>query len=216
MVALILASRRMIILLIVLVPFLCLIFDLFVNAKLNVNFFFKVVKIYMFMFIVSVVFLMFVVYFDLINLVGFYERIADIFIYNESSARQLQFRSLIDGFYENPIFGSGFGGQASIIRNSAQPWHYELTYVKLLFNTGIVGMLLLVCLLSFYTIKSLRLCRIDKKNYSINVSLIVGFFCVLIVSSSNPYMYSFDFLFILAIPPLIISMIVRHKLESFK
>jgi len=212
--AVILASRRMIIFLIILVPFLCLIIDLFITTKLNLKIFYKVAKIYLpILMMLCLVFLL-SYYFDMFDTVGFSERITDALIYNENSVRQTQFKSLIDGFYENPIMGSGFGGEASVIRSADRPWNYELTYPKVLFHAGIIGVLFLVTLFSYYTFKSLKLCVKNKRYYSINVSLMVGFVSVLIASASNPYMNSFDYLFILAIPPLIISLVKKDKFYS--
>ncbi|HHI93670.1 MAG TPA: hypothetical protein ENK04_09195 [Gammaproteobacteria bacterium] len=213
--AVLLASRRIIVFLIMLVPFLCVIVDLFITTKLNIMLCAKVLKIYLVFFVLLIIILSINYYLDLFDLKGVFNRITDALIYDEGSARQTQFLSLINGFYENPILGSGFGGEASVIRSVERPWNYELTYSKLLFNAGIVGSLLIFSLFSYYVLITFKMCRLNKRYHSINVSLMVGFFSVLIASASNPYLGSFDYLFVFSILPLIINLTKRDMKRGY-
>lgn len=209
--AVFIASRRMVIFLVVLAPFLCVIVDLFITARLNVALLVKVLIIYLVMAISVLVMLSINYYFNLFDTAGVIDRISDALIFDAESARETQFLSLIDGFYKNPIIGSGFGGETAVTRSVERPWNYELTYSKLLFNAGIIGVLLIFSLFFYYICMAFKMLRINNKQHSINASLMVGFFSVLIASASNPYLGSFDFLFVLSIPPLIISLIKKER-----
>lgn len=135
---------------------------------------------------------------------GFSGRVFDIFKKDPESERQLQHQGLIDGFLNQYLLGSGFGGTIDVIRSDERPWTFELTYSRLLFNSGLLGFVLLCVFFVFYIfigIKKIRSSR-HKKLY---IPLMVGFFSVLIASASNPYLSSFDFLFVLSIIPLILN-----------
>jgi hypothetical protein len=188
------------------VPLLCILVDLFITNKFNSKLVAKVSKIYLMFFAILITVMSIIYYFDLFNLAGAFGRVADALILDEDSPRQVQYRALTEGFYNYPILGSGFGGEVSDIRSVDRPWNFELTYSKLLFNVGVVGVVLIFILFLYYILKIFRMCRSNKKNHSINTSLLVGFFCVAIASASNPYINSFDFLFVLAILPLIINL----------
>ena len=151
-----------------------------------------------------------VIYHDLVDINGFLDRLLDGLATDENSPRQLQFTALMQGFYDNPIIGTGFGGIASVTR-SETPWNYELIYIKLLFHSGLLGTVALVSIIGFYTLKAIKLCKLDRSNYSINVSLIIGFLSILIATLTNPYLGSFDFLLALAVPPLVIGLVKRDQ-----
>lgn len=135
---------------------------------------------------------------------GFVHRLADVFTKDETSPRQEQHVALLQGFFNYPLFGSGFGGLVDSIRSEERPWTFELTYSRILFNSGIIGFSLLSAFYIYYVVATLgKIKRSDHK--TIYVPLLVGFFCVLIASASNPYLSSFDFIFVLSIIPLILN-----------
>lgn len=210
--ALLVTSRRMILFVVVFVPFLCIILDVLVTFKIDLKLFYKVFWIYILVLIILFTLLLFVINSsDLFSISGLYTRIFDALIYDTDSPRQKQFSSLLNGFYSFPLFGTGFGGEASEIRSLEMPWAYELTYSKLLFNAGIIGTTLVVCLFGWYIIKAIRACRNDINNYPVNFSLMIGFFSVIIIYSSNPYI-NFDLLFVWGILPLIIVLSKKDRL----
>jgi hypothetical protein len=55
--------------------------------------------------------------------------------------RSIQFDSLFDAFRNNPLFGLGFGSNASFIRAPDTPYAYELSIVGLMMKIGTVGLL---------------------------------------------------------------------------
>ncbi len=135
---------------------------------------------------------------------GFLARVLDIFVTDSDSPRQLQYLALLEGFKENYLIGSGFGGVVSVIRSYERPWTFELTYSRLLFNAGSIGFTLLLTHFLYYTWRAVK-----KTSNSVNwvhyVPMLTGLFSVLLASASNPYLTSFDFLFPLSIVPLILN-----------
>lgn len=135
---------------------------------------------------------------------GFVSRVFDILKNDAESERQIQHAALLKGFEETYIWGSGFGGLTDVIRSDERPWTYELTYSRMLFNSGVIGIVFLATFYIYYV-----LAVIKKIRYSIHgniyIPLMVGFFSVLIASASNPYLSSFDFVFALSIIPLILN-----------
>lgn len=115
--------------------------------------------------------------------------------------RSIQKGFLIDGFYNYPIFGSGFGMKAGIIRSEEATWLYELTYHQILFNFGIVGSLLLLFLYLLYISYVIFLIRRNQNESFIAFSILIGFFSFLIAAYSNPYFGSFDCLLYIGLLP---------------
>ncbi|MDE1326966.1 hypothetical protein L9W97_17695, partial [Vibrio aestuarianus] len=121
-----------------------------------------------------------------------------------SSLRKLQYVSLMDGWYESSIlFGAGNGANADVIRDVNMPWAYELTYVYILFTTGLVG----VIFYSFWFLWGLLRLRISL-NKNANVAkylapIVSGVFCILIAGATNPYFNKFDYLWIVLLPHLL-------------
>lgn len=135
---------------------------------------------------------------------GFATRVAGAFNADADAPRPQQHAALMAAFADSYFWGSGFGGLTSVVRSDERPWTFELTYSRLLFNAGLLGMSIL--LLFFCTYLFLTLRKIQRSaDASIPVSLLTGFLTVLIAAASNPYLSSFDFLFALSIIPLILN-----------
>lgn len=135
---------------------------------------------------------------------GFVARVFDIFSKNVESERQLQHAALIEGFEGQYLWGSGFGGLTDIVRSDERPWTYELTYSRILFNSGVIGVLALAAFFTFFFLAAIWKIR-SSCHKNIYVPLMVGLSAVLIASTSNPYLSSFDFVFVLSIIPLILN-----------
>jgi O-antigen ligase len=57
-----------------------------------------------------------------------------------ASLRAQQFKALLNEWSVNPFFGHGLGASAStIIRSEEMTWAYELSYIALLFQAGLLG-----------------------------------------------------------------------------
>ncbi len=135
---------------------------------------------------------------------GILDRLFSIFNTDPNEPRPLQHLALMRGFMDHPILGSGFGGLTSEVRSYDRPWTYELTYSKLLFNSGLMGLFLLIAFFLVFLFRVIiKLKKSEMKD--IQIPLLVGLFSVLIAAASNPYLSSFDFLFVFSIIPLIIN-----------
>ena len=121
-----------------------------------------------------------------------------------TSERTLQFFSLMNGWFDSSIlFGAGNGATVDVVRSTEMAWAYELTYVYLLFSTGLVGFLFYFSWFGYGLIRvrqSLKM-RPDLKIYVL--PLITGVFCLGIAAASNPYFGKFDFLWIIMLPHLL-------------
>ncbi|EKZ9201517.1 hypothetical protein RFA42_002286 [Vibrio vulnificus] len=205
----ILASRRIILLLFVLTPLITLVINWFVNREQSLTK--VVVAFYSIILCLAACTMMYLFVEHRPVFDGFTERLLGVFAVDDRSLRYLQHVALIDGFFEYQFFGSGFGGVADVIRNAERPWTYELTYSRLLFNSGMIGIAILTVFFGSYFFSTIR--KIKSLNYGKNTcsSLLVGFVGVLLASTSNPYIGSFDFNVALSIIPLILNYREHHE-----
>jgi hypothetical protein len=134
--------------------------------------------------------------------------------FSSDDERMIQQPYLIHAFMESPVLGSGFGGYAGYQRNELQPWTYELTYHKLLFNMGIVGTAFLLTLFCLYLSLVIRLLRRFKDGSAIPFGLLVAFGSLLAGAYSNPYFSGFDSLFFAGLLPFLSTF--RHGFDRPK
>lgn len=107
--------------------------------------------------------------------------------------RKEQYIAMLDEFYQSPILGHGLGYVAiGSIRNDAQPWQYELSYLKILMCNGLIGFLLYAFSLGYTLYKLLA-----RKEYSFIVFPVMGY---LLCNATNPYLYKFDDLYVIFLP----------------
>lgn len=207
-ITIILSSRRAVYLAIVLIP-LTLLFVHYLSHKRMAE---KIANLYSLFFAYFVLFslsiLIFYTYYTDYFLVFFdriLEAIQQVSEKNYVSERALQSVSLLKGFSEYPLLGSGFGGTVDVVRNSDRPWIFELSYHNLLFNIGIVGFFLFV-VLNGYTLKILtsKLRKNENKDKYHMIAIIVSVVSMYVISYSNPYISSsYDFLFVNFLMPLL-------------
>ncbi len=199
----VLASRRVVLVLLVITPSLA--FTLTVLAgHAKQRHLRRFVKLYTYPLVIAGAGSLLLIYggFDFLD--GFSGRVASAFTTDPDAPRPQQHTALMAAFGDSYFWGSGFGGLTSVTRSDERPWTFELTYSRLLFNAGLLGMsilLLFFCMYLFLTMRKIR----RSADASIPVSLLTGFLTVLIASASNPYLSSFDFLFALSIIPLILN-----------
>jgi hypothetical protein len=98
-----------------------------------------------------------------------------------TSARYLQYFSLVQLFWQHPVLGAGFGANAIILRSIEAPYSYELTYVALLAKLGTVGSgIIIVVLLAWISHLMHR-----TRNWMSILSLLAAIF---LMTSTNPYL----------------------------
>ncbi len=103
--------------------------------------------------------------------------------------RETQAPKLWDAFKQNPVIGDGLGAvvRPRYVRDPAAPWSYELTYLQLLFQMGVLGLLAVLalplavirCGLSEAGIGALRAAPLG------GAMAILG---ILVASATNPYL----------------------------
>lgn len=98
------------------------------------------------------------------------------------SPRNAQFHSLLRLFSEHPIFGSGFGAQADVIRSKDTPYSYELTYVAMLAKMGMVGFILIATAITVIVYRAIQ--RYRSKTFEVIVLAGSFFF----ITATNPYL----------------------------
>jgi hypothetical protein len=123
--------------------------------------------------------------------------------FSDESTRVNQLPFLLNYFINHP-WGSGFGvilpNSENYIRDSIYKWNFELTYLQLLCNTGIFG-LLFYSTLFIFLFKKLHIIFHNYKNISIIViSTLNGLQLFLLAAFTNPYIASFDSILLILLP----------------
>lgn len=123
---------------------------------------------------------------------------------SSASERTLQFYALVDGWLNSSIlFGAGNGAAAAISRSEEFPWAYELTYVYLLFSTGLVGVLVYFGWYGYGLgrLRSAMRRRPDLVVYA--APMLSASIAICIAAATNPYFGKFDYLWVVLLPFLI-------------
>ena len=119
----------------------------------------------------------------------------------ESGVRHDQMYALLKGFTDSPIFGTGFGvGVIDVVRSDERPWTYELTYVLMLYNTGILGTAFYVICIGIIYYCYMKFIRYGSPDKAITSSLLVALTCFLIANATNPYFGTYDYMWMLYLP----------------
>lgn len=114
-----------------------------------------------------------------------------------AALRMNQLLSLLEEIKRSPLFGLGFGHVIeSCIRSEDQPWRFELAYVALIMNVGIVGLLIFILSYLFPLYSAVQNREMRAHSYP----LIVGSVFFLICSSTNPYLFSVENIWIYFMP----------------
>lgn len=131
--------------------------------------------------------------------------------FSSAVERVNQFYSLINSWFNgNLLIGAGNGSHTDYLRSAHMPWAYELSYVYLLFSTGVVGVLFYFGWFGWglMRIRNALIYRPDMRIYVL--PLITGVFGLAIGAASNPYFQKFDYLWILLLPHLLAGA-VKHQ-----
>lgn len=116
-------------------------------------------------------------------------------------ARQIEFQSLMNGWREHPIFGAGLGAVADgPVRSIETPWAYELSYVALLFDIGIVGVLIYGTVIGTIIRRTAVVARARVELRPWTIPVLVGMASSLVGNATNPYLLKFDSMWIWFLP----------------
>jgi len=115
--------------------------------------------------------------------------------------RKEQFQALISGWELNPLFGFGHGAAAADnAGGSEQQWAYELSYIALLFQVGIVGVVIYSGSVVWLYLRSIRLMRCSLNSRLVMIPVLTGLTTFLIANATNPYLSKFDYLWVIFLP----------------
>lgn len=122
------------------------------------------------------------------------------------SLRKDQFFALVEGWLERPLLGMGHGASAiGSVRSEDQPWAYELSYLVLLFHTGIVGFSIYASGVAWIVWNGLKIVRSGDRLGLYMLPVLVGMLCFLIGNATNPYLEKYDFMWVIYLPVALIN-----------
>ena len=126
----------------------------------------------------------------------------DVYQVTGASIRRAQFEGLIAGWLDRPLIGWGHGSGCRYVasRGSEWPWAYEMAYLALLHNTGLLGFLGYASGILWIFWKSTRIMRQGTLLSAMMVPVMTGTCCYLIAAATNPYLGSFDYIWVVFFP----------------
>ena len=117
-----------------------------------------------------------------------------------------QYLALMDGWKQAPYIGRGLGASAhKSIRDEKGVWGYELSYVDLLFETGIFGLLAYAAGMFWLFWSGIKIVREGGAGGKFMVPILVGLTAYLISNATNPKLNFFDSLWTLFLPLAVIN-----------
>jgi hypothetical protein len=125
--------------------------------------------------------------------------------------RYEQFVALLDGWEKHPLLGAGHGAGVSYIRSQEMPWAYELSYVALLFQTGLVGFFLYASGIIWIFWMGVRMIRSGDPLGRQILPILTGTCCFLIGNATNPYLAKYDYIWVIFLPLAFINYWLVHN-----
>jgi O-antigen ligase len=121
-------------------------------------------------------------------------------------ARHEQLVALWRGWMEHPLLGWGHGaGTHFSVRSDAMPWAYELSYLALLFQTGIVGFTAYLAGVIWIFREGIKVIREGGQLGRFMLPMLAGFSGLLIANATNPYLLKFDGMWMFFLPLAVIN-----------
>lgn len=117
--------------------------------------------------------------------------------------RVVQAPQLLDEWRRRPLLGSGLGATlpSGYARSAAEPYSFELTYHAILFQQGIVGLLVILGLPLAVALRALlAIGRLPREERALAVGGAAGIAGLLVAGATNPYLISTFGMLALAIP----------------
>ncbi len=119
----------------------------------------------------------------------------------DNGVRDIQAKALIKGWLEKPIFGHGTGSYTpECIRSDTMLWAYEYTYLAMLFQKGIFGVLVYFGFVIIIFVKAVKSVKYGIYSRNAVVPFLIGLFAILIATAADPYLTTFGCMWMLYIP----------------
>lgn len=152
-------------------------------------------------------------HFDLTNV---WERFSSAFDFGPLSVdesgggtvRHEQLLALTRGWLDHPFFGAGHGASAGpygSIRSDRSPWNYELGYLSLLFQIGLIGFVAYAAAVAWIFKQGIRVIREGGPWGRTMIPMLVGLTGVLLCHAVDPYLDRFDSMWMLFLPLAVIN-----------
>jgi len=126
-----------------------------------------------------------------------------------AEVRNTQIQMLTKSIYKSPWLGNGIGSVIpSCIRSAQQPWRFEMTYLTIAKDIGLLGLFLLSIAYLKWMLGVVFSC-LDK---SVSFPLLAGSLFFMICSVTNPYIMSVENIFVYFIPYMLVQ-VERSKLK---
>jgi hypothetical protein len=115
--------------------------------------------------------------------------------------RASQFQRLTEAWLEAPLLGKGFGATIpEFVRSEEMPWAFELSYMALLFNAGLVGALAYALgIMSIFGV-GLYIVRFGGSLGRLLLPVLLGSGSFLIANATNTYLLKFDYEWVIFLP----------------
>ena len=127
------------------------------------------------------------------------------------NVRAFQLPALLEGWSRAPWFGAGHGASVEVLHSSETPWAYELTYVALLYQTGVIGFVAYLVGVIWLILNLIQIMRSAPKYRLHAYALLNGLIGFLLGSATNPYLLSFDFLWTIFVPVALVNLYLYDR-----
>jgi O-antigen ligase len=207
----IMSGRRAVLLVTLLAPVITLFLNAYQDRTSIINSFIQSIKVVGWIVVAMMVLLVVIGNIIDISLTGIYDFFASGFDFSSSAdlveyVRKEQFYALLNGWLSSPLLGSGLGSYTTAsIRSIDMPWSYELYYLSLLFQTGVVGFVSYFIGIGWLYWIGLKIIRRNDYFSSLIMPYLVGMSCFLIASASNPYLSSFEGIWVIFLTVAVIN-----------
>jgi len=211
-------ARKAVWLVLILAPMMIFLFKLlvnpYINRRINIR---KSINVIFFSLLILVTIYIFVTSVYKFDLDKLFKKFIDGFTFTaKDDARKQQFFALIRGWWEHPLFGSGLGATAAkygSIRSIDSPWSYELYYLALLFQVGIIGFIIYTSGVVWTYIRGIKMMKSSIVQKAALMPFIIGMTCMFIAGGTNPVFIRFDGIWFFFIPLVLINnwMVIRSS-----
>lgn len=129
---------------------------------------------------------------------GLTQTISSSNFFNSDDIRILESQVMLHEWASSPVIGFGAGAVIpGFSRNDTSPWTFELSYHEVLLDTGIVGMVILT---AWGVWTALRLVQGIRNHVNIAAPALAGFLGSVLASSTDPYLFKLDGMWMVFIP----------------